>query len=168
MAPMVPLKPYIIQSAEASKKEAKGKSSMGTFSDMSTMDTVAYSGIGVVTGFVSGLFGIGGGSIMTPALALITPLTQHAVIGTSLASMVVPSMVGAYTHYTLGNIVTAAVLPVMVGTASGAFLGGKIALSLPEDELRWFFGALMLVLGGRQFAQATRAIAKAAKKKKAG
>lgn len=36
----------------------------------------------------AGLFGIGGGSIMTPSLALLTPLSQHAVIGTSLASMV--------------------------------------------------------------------------------
>jgi uncharacterized membrane protein YfcA len=167
MAPMVPLKPYIMQAASNSEElEAVASAaapSMWDVSSMTVLDVAAYSSIGCITGFVSGLFGIGGGSIMTPALAVLSPLSQHAVIGTSLASMVVPSLVGAYTHHQLGNIVTKAVLPIVVGTSAGAFVGGNIGLSLPESELRWFFCALMLVLGGRQYAGATKKLAEAAK-----
>jgi uncharacterized membrane protein YfcA len=169
MAPMVPLKPYIMQAAsEAKEGETVTDSAPPSMMDMSTMtaiDVGAYTFIGCITGFVSGLFGIGGGSIMTPALAVLTPLSQHAVIGTSLASMVLPSLVGAYTHHQLGNIVTRAVGPIIVGTAGGAFLGGNLGLSMPESELRWFFCALMLVLGGRQYAGATKKLAEAAAKK---
>lgn len=173
MAPMVSLKPYLITMAKNGEQEDDGGGNSAAYADtheqksfmekqteaaskMQLHEVVAYGTIGLATGFVSGLFGIGGGSIMTPSLALLTSLSQHAVIGTSLASMVIPSVAGAQAHYQMGNIVTKAVVPILVGTASGAYLGSRFGLSLPEEQLRWFFGALMLVLGGRQFAQATR------------
>jgi uncharacterized membrane protein YfcA len=108
------------------------------------------------------MFGIGGGTVMTPALALMTSLTQHEVIGTSLAAMLLPSAAGCLTHYKLGNIVKRSVLPLAAGTAIGAVVGGKLALALPEDPLRWTFGALMCVLGGRQVVKARQMMKAAA------
>ena len=115
--------------------------------------------IGAVTGFTSGLFGVGGGSIMTPALALTTDFSQHTVVGTSLLAMLLPSAVGALSHARLGNVVGFAVLPVCVGTAGGAWLGSKAGLSLPEQELKWVFGVFMAVLGFRQLRSARRTMA---------
>eukprot|EP00936_MAST-01D_sp_MAST-1D-sp1_P002885 g2885.t1 len=115
--------------------------------------------IGAGTGFASGLFGVGGGSIMTPSLALCTDMSQHTVIGTSLLAMLLPSAVGAVSHARLGNVVLWALPPVVGGTVLGAYAGAKMGLSLPEQDLRVFFGCLMAFLGYRQVVKARASLA---------
>jgi uncharacterized membrane protein YfcA len=58
--------------------------------------------IGVTAGLASGLLGIGGGTIVTPLLSLISPLPQAAVLGTSLLAMLPPSAVALAQHYRQG------------------------------------------------------------------
>ena len=143
VAPLVPLKPLILDSY-TSKEDSSLESSFDFWK------TMALLGVGSVTGFSSGLFGVGGGSIMTPGLAVFTDLSQYSVIGTSLAAMVIPSCVGAFQHYRLGNLIVRAAIPVSLGTSMGAYFGGLLALQLPEQELRIIFAVLMLTLGFRQ------------------
>ena len=126
---------------------------------MTAMAMARLGAIGAGTGFASGLFGVGGGSIMTPALALCTDMTQHTVIGTSLLAMLLPSAVGAVSHARLGNVVLWALPPVVGGTALGAYAGAKLGLSLPEQDLRVFFGCLMAFLGYRQVVKARASLA---------
>ena len=89
------------------------------------------------------MFGIGGGVVLTPALCLLTNMPHACVLGTTLASMVPPSLVSAATHSQVGNVVSAAVVPLVAGSALGAFASAQLALQLPEEPLGLGF------LGGR-------------------
>ncbi|PNH05425.1 hypothetical protein TSOC_008329 [Tetrabaena socialis] len=119
---------------------------------------------GTVAGFASGLLGIGGGTIVTPLLTLATGLPQVSVLGTSLAAMVLPSLLGLAQHARLGNVDWRMAAGLAAGTAVGSTAGGRLGLVLPEGVLEWLFCAGMLYLGRKTLAgaNATRAAAAAA------
>ena len=101
-------------------------------------------------GFASGMFGIGGGVILTPALCLLTEMPHACVLGTTLASLVPPSIVSAGTHRQMGNVVTAVVLPLVGGSAIGAAVAGQVAVRAPEEPLQWMFAAFLALSGGHK------------------
>ena len=106
--------------------------------------------IGIFSGFLSGMFGVGGGAIVVPALVLTTDMSHHAALGTSLCAMVLPAMIGTYTHATRGNVNWRFGPLLALGSATGAFIGGReVGIHLEEDVLRGGFACLMLVLGLR-------------------
>lgn len=104
--------------------------------------------VGSAAGFASGMFGIGGGVVLTPALCLLTDMPHACVLGTTLASMVPPSLVSAGTHAQIGNVLGAVVAPLVAGSAIGAFCGGQLAVRLPEEPLQWGFAIFCLWSGG--------------------
>mmetsp|Transcript_24497 Transcript_24497/g.53487 ORF Transcript_24497/g.53487 Transcript_24497/m.53487 type:complete len:119 (-) Transcript_24497:179-535(-) len=104
--------------------------------------------VGVFSGLASGLFGVGGGLVVTPALCIITDLPHTTVLGTTLASMVPSCLVSLGTHARMGNVVAAAVVPLCVGSAIGVGSGGQIAVRVPEEPLQLLFAAMMLTMGG--------------------
>ena len=74
-----------------------------------------------------------------------------AVLGTTLAAMVPPSLVSCATHYRLGNVQPAAILPLCIGSAIGAFFGGQLALQVPSEEpLQLLFAVLIAGMGGQK------------------
>jgi hypothetical protein len=102
---------------------------------------------GCFTGFLSGMMGVGGGTIMVPAMVLLAGFTQYIAQGTSLLAMVPVGIVGAYTHWRLGNV-NSSILPAMIpGILAGSYFGGTIAHMLPEVALRVIF-ALVLIRSG--------------------
>ncbi|KAL7481552.1 hypothetical protein ACHAW6_007237 [Cyclotella cf. meneghiniana] len=104
--------------------------------------------IGMFSGFLSGMFGVGGGAIVVPALVLTTDMSHHSALGTSLCAMVLPAMVGTYTHAMRGNVNWRFGPFLALGSAVGAFVGGReVGIHLEEDWLRGGFACLMLVLG---------------------
>ncbi|MCL2337520.1 MAG: sulfite exporter TauE/SafE family protein [Firmicutes bacterium] len=104
-------------------------------------------GTGVFTGFLSGMMGVGGGSIMVPAMVLLAGFTQQTAQGTSLLAMVPAGGVGAFTHWRLGNV-KADILPGLIpGILVGTFLGGSFAHILPEVALRLVFAAVLIWTG---------------------
>lgn len=106
--------------------------------------------IGMFSGFLSGMFGVGGGAIVVPALVLSTDMSHHSALGTSLCAMVLPAMVGTYTHSKQGNVNWRFGPLLALGSGVGAFLGGReVGIHLEEDVLRGGFACLMLVLGVR-------------------
>lgn len=110
--------------------------------------------IGMMAGFASGLLGIGGGMILTPLLAVaMSEMTQQKIIGTTLASLVLPSIIGFSTHYSLGNVVASTIAPSIVGMALGAYFGSRIVLQLDEQTLRYVFSFVMVSLAIRQLAR---------------
>lgn len=104
---------------------------------------------GGVAGFLSGLLGIGGGTVMVPALVLGAGEPQQLAQGTALAAMILPSLVGAYTHGRMGHIDRSIAPWLLFGIVLGAFTGGQLALSIPEGILRWIFAAVLLWTGVR-------------------
>ena len=104
---------------------------------------------GVFTGFLSGMMGVGGGSIMVPAMVLLTGFTQHTAQGSSLLAMVPAGGVGAYTHWKLGNVRTTILGGLIPGIFIGTYLGGTAAQYLSEGVLRGVFAAVLIWTGAR-------------------
>jgi len=104
---------------------------------------------GVFTGFLSGMMGVGGGSIMVPAMVIFLGVGQHLAQGTSLLAMVPTGTVGAWTHFRLGNV-AAPILPgLLVGIFLGSSLGAWVAHLLPDVALRAVFAGVQTWLGIR-------------------
>lgn len=106
--------------------------------------------IGVVTGFMSGMLGIGGAIIMVPALIYILGFTQHMAQGTSLAVMLPPiGIIAAYNYWKAGqvNIKFAAIL--VIAFLLGSYFGSKIAITMPQAALKKIFAILLLLVAGR-------------------
>jgi uncharacterized protein len=104
---------------------------------------------GVFTGFLSGMMGVGGGTIMVPAMVLLAGMGQHMAQGSSLLAMVPAGAVGAHAHYKLGNVVTKLLAGLVPGILIGTYLGGSLALVLSEAVLRVIFAAVLIWTGVR-------------------
>ena len=104
---------------------------------------------GIFTGFLSGMMGVGGGSIMVPSMVLLTGFTQYTAQGSSLLAMIPAGGVGAFTHWRLGNV-NASILPAFIpGILIGTYLGGSFAHILSENILRFIFAVVLIWLGIR-------------------
>jgi len=105
--------------------------------------------LGVVVGIFSSLFGVGGGIIMVPALALIAGLPQHLAQGTSLAVMVPTALMGAYRYFRAGNVQWGLALPLCLGAIPAAHFGAQMAQRLPQATLRAMFALFMVAVAAR-------------------
>ncbi|MEG6615823.1 sulfite exporter TauE/SafE family protein [Peptococcaceae bacterium 1198_IL3148] len=102
---------------------------------------------GGFTGFLSGMMGVGGGTIMVPAMVLLAGFTQYTAQGSSLLAMVPVGIVGAYTHWSLGNVSTNILPGLILGILVGSYLGGSFAHMLPEVALRVIFAVVLVRTG---------------------
>ncbi len=109
--------------------------------------------IGVAAGVLSGIFGIGGGIVIVPALIYLVKMTPQQAAGTSLAALVLPlgAAIGALTYYREGQLNIKAALFIAIGMAAGAFLGAKIATSVDGQVLRRAFAVLMVLMAGKMW-----------------
>jgi uncharacterized protein len=116
--------------------------------------------IGVGAGLLAGLLGIGGGTLIVPALAGMLGVPLKRALGTSLVAVVVLVIPGTIVHAALGNIDWAATMFLVLGSVPGARLGATIALGTREPTLRLMVGsflALVAVLYGvQQIVEMTR------------
>lgn len=104
---------------------------------------------GIFAGFLAGMMGIGGGTVMVPALVIILNFDQHIAQGTSLLCMVPAGAVGAYTHLRLGNVIKKLLPGLIFGIIIGTYIGSNIAHALPEAYLRVIFAIIIIWTGIR-------------------
>ncbi len=105
---------------------------------------MVFLAIGTFAGVLSGLFGIGGGVVIVPALILITRMAPEMATGTSLASLLLPvGALGAWHYYRLGFVAPRAALWIALGLAVGAYLGANLAVRLPARELQRAFAVFL-------------------------
>lgn len=102
--------------------------------------------IGLAAGLLSGLFGIGGGTIIVPALALWLGMPQRLAAGTSVAAILPAAAVGAISYAVQGNVDWTAALCLAVGIVAGAQLGTYLLARLPVSALQWAFMVFLLVV----------------------
>lgn len=105
--------------------------------------------VGIFTGFLAGMMGIGGGTVTVPALVLLFNYTQHMAQGTSLMCMIPAGAMGSYTHWRLKNVAVELIPGLIVGIIAGTALGSNVALVLPEGTLRIFFAMIVCWTGLR-------------------
>jgi len=102
--------------------------------------------LGLVAGILSGLFGVGGGILLVPALVLIFGLTQHNAQGTTLALMVPPiGLLAAWTYYKQGYVDVKIAALICVGFFFGGLLGAKFATAINATLLKKLFGVALLI-----------------------
>ncbi|MDH4163872.1 MAG: sulfite exporter TauE/SafE family protein [Nitrospirota bacterium] len=123
--------------------------------DSGWMRSVVLLLAGVFTGFLSGMMGVGGGTIMVPAMVLLAGFGQHLAQGTSLLAMVPAGGVGAYTHGKLGNVRTSLLPGLVPGILIGTYLGGSLAHVLSDLVLRIVF-AMVLIWTGTRYLRTKR------------
>jgi uncharacterized membrane protein YfcA len=105
-------------------------------------------GIGLVSGVLSGVFGIGGGVVIVPALIYLAGFGQHLATGTSLAVLLPPIGIGAVVeYYRYGNVNLRAALVIALTVTVGGYLGAVLANRLAGPYLRLAFGVFVLSLG---------------------
>lgn len=110
-----------------------------------------------VCGVASGLFGIGGGVLLVPFLALLFGFGQHRAQGTSLIALIPPTGVLAFLAYAkAGDVSWRTGLLLIPGVFVGGILGGKAAKRLKPRRMRQVFAGLMFALGLWQAIDAWR------------
>ena len=101
--------------------------------------------IGVVGGFLARLFGVGGGILFVPTLALVLGLTQLHAEASSLLAILPTAVVGTWRQVRYGNVAVRAAVTIGVASILGVQGGVLVAEALPEHLLRRLFGGFLLV-----------------------
>lgn len=109
--------------------------------------TILFILIGIVAGVLSGIFGIGGGVIIVPALMYLCGFSQLKAQGTSLAILLPPVGIFAFMeYYKRGQVNVKASILIVVFLVIGSVFGSKLAQNLPTEVLRKSFGILMILI----------------------
>lgn len=102
--------------------------------------------LGIAAGLLSGLFGIGGGTIIVPALVLWLGMPQKLAAGTSVTAILPTAVIGAISYAVQGNVDWIAALCLAVGIVIGAQLGTYLLARLPVSVIQWAFMIFLLVV----------------------
>lgn len=100
-------------------------------------------------GFASGLFGIGGGSIIVPAMILLFLFPPHVAVGTSMFMVFLSALVNSVAHISLGNVPWIYTFAVVPGAYIGAKIGAKLNKRLNSEMLVTILRIVLLILGIR-------------------
>lgn len=103
--------------------------------------------IGVVAGFFSALFGVGGGIVIVPLLVLFAAYPQREATGTSLAAIGVIALVGVIAYGVRGEVHFGYAALVGFPAAAGAVAGVVLQQRIPVRALAFAFAGLLVVVG---------------------
>jgi uncharacterized membrane protein YfcA len=90
------------------------------------------------------MMGVGGGSLMVPAMVLLTGFPQALAQGSSLLAMIPAGSAGAHQHWQLGNVARRLLPGLVPGVLVGAWLGSSLALRLTDGTLRLAFATVVI------------------------
>ena len=106
----------------------------------------AFVGIGLMAGLLSGMFGVGGGTVIVPLLVLLVGFDQRRAAGTSLAAIVPTATIGVISYAVLGDVAWLPAAILAVGAIVGAQIGTRLLPRVSQRVLRWGFVAFLLVV----------------------
>jgi len=116
------------------------------------LSSIIYVLIGLAAGIISGL-GIGGGTLLIPALTLFYGLEQHQAQSVNLIYFIPTAIVALRAHYKNGNIEKKPVKKLILFGIAGAVIGSLIAVNMKPDLLKKFFGGFLLLMGIYEFSR---------------
>lgn len=104
--------------------------------------------LGLVSGLLSGAFGVGGGIVMVPGM-VFAGIGMHLAVGTSLVAVLGNAVGGTLSHLALGyGAVLATIgIPLAIGAVPGTYVGSRLAHKLHADRLKGLFGAFLILVG---------------------
>ncbi|MCW5938006.1 MAG: sulfite exporter TauE/SafE family protein [Fimbriimonadaceae bacterium] len=110
---------------------------------------------GLAAGVLGGLFGIGGGVVIVPALVFFLGFSQHKAQGTSLVALLAPvGALAVWNYWREGQADIAKGAVIAVAFLAGGWLGSKLALGLDETTMKRAFSVFLVVLGVYSFFRA--------------
>ena len=116
---------------------------------------LVFVAIGVVAGVLSGLFGVGGGILIVPALIVFAHFHLKLALGTSLGALLLPvGILGVYTYHQNGNLDIRASLLLGLGLFFGAWGGARLAHVIPAVTLQRMFAVFMVIAAARLWMKA--------------
>ncbi len=107
--------------------------------------------IGLVVGFFSGLFGVGGGIVLVPLLIVVVGFDQRRASGTSLAAVLPTAISGMASYAAHGSVDWIAGGLLAAGAVAGSFVGTWLLHHTHQKALRWIFIAFLLLVAVRLF-----------------
>lgn len=112
--------------------------------------SILFLAIGLAAGLLSGLFGIGGGIIIVPALLLMGKMSPATATGTSLGSLLLPvGALGAWHYYKNGHLDVRASLLIALGIFLGAYFGAVLAQGLNPMIAKRAFAVFLVAVSVR-------------------
>jgi uncharacterized membrane protein YfcA len=114
--------------------------------------TFLYLVLGLVAGVLSGLFGIGGGVVIVPALILLARMSPLTATGTSLGALLLPvGLLGAWTYHRDGHLDMRAAALIALGLALGVYGGAVVAQGVAPVTLRRMFAVFLALVAVRMW-----------------
>jgi uncharacterized membrane protein YfcA len=113
---------------------------------VSRADLAKFAVIGTAAGAFSGLFGVGGGTVIVPLLVLWFGFGEHEATGTSLAAIIVIAAFGVAFHGAYGNVDVGKGLLVGVPAVAGVVVGTALQQRLSGRTLLLMFAALLVAV----------------------
>ncbi len=106
--------------------------------------------LGVFSGIITMLMGIGGGFVLVPAMIYLLGMSTQVVIGTSLFQILFVTMATTMTHATTTHAVDLVLaFLLLIGSVTGAQIGGRISTSVRPEYLRIILAFIVLVVAIR-------------------
>lgn len=116
---------------------------------------ILFIAIGLAAGVLAGMFGIGGGIVIGPALILLAKYPPQLATGTSLGALLLPvGALGAWEYYRRGNLNITTSLWIALGLLFGAWVGAKISQSLSGSQLQKAFAIFLVLIAIRVWVKA--------------
>ncbi|MED4602600.1 sulfite exporter TauE/SafE family protein [Paenibacillus validus] len=109
--------------------------------------------IGSAVGFISGLFGIGGGSLFVPAMVLLFRYPPHVATATSMFVILLSSVMGTVTKLSLGEVDLWMVLCLAPTAVLGGWLGAQIASRLSSKKLLWVLRISFVLIASKMILE---------------
>ncbi len=107
---------------------------------------LSFIAIGLLAGLLSGLFGVGGGTVIVPLLVLLLSFDQRISAGTSLAAIVPTASVGVISYAMSGAVAWIPALILAAGSVVGAQIGSRLLPRVSQTALRWGFVVFLAVV----------------------
>ena len=117
--------------------------------------TLTFLVIGFAAGVLAGLFGIGGGVLIVPALVFFGGMSIKSATGTSLGALLLPvGLLGAYAYWRQGNIDPRASLLLAGGLFAGAYFGARATELMAGPLLQRLFATFLVIVALRLWVTA--------------
>lgn len=118
---------------------------------MTTRDKVSLLVVGLGAGFLSGVFGVGGGILVVPGLMVFVKMEQRRAHGTSLAAVLPISAASLVTYWLHDHVDWPVAVWLTVGALGGAYVGASLLAVISKRNLALVFAVVLGVIGVRLF-----------------
>lgn len=105
--------------------------------------------LGFCAGILSGLMGVGGGSVLVPGMVYLLNTSQYTAHGTSLVVILATALVAGTSYYKKGLVDGKLAIMLGICATAGSAIGAALMVLLPADMLRRIFGAFIVIVGIR-------------------